>query len=76
VGLFGWLLATAWFATGSHVLLDGVMHRDARPFWPITGSNPLLGVVGVGGLHLACLVVGFFGLVVLALGWSLREHEA
>jgi membrane-bound metal-dependent hydrolase YbcI (DUF457 family) len=59
-------LGTALFATWSHVVLDGMMHRDVQPFWPIVPGNPLLGIVEVGRLHLACLVLGFFGAVFLA----------
>lgn len=73
---FAFLLATSLFATWSHIVLDGIMHRDARPLWPMTDRNPLLSLIGVGGLHLACLVLGFFGLVALAFQWSLREHDA
>ena len=69
------LLATALFATWSHVVLDGIMHRDIRPFWPLSDANPLLSLVGVGMLHLACLVTGFFGLIALAFEWSLRDRD-
>lgn len=74
--LFASLLATALFATWSHVVLDGVMHEDAQPLWPLTDFNPLLAVVGMGTLHGACLLLGFFGLVALALQWSLRDENA
>jgi membrane-bound metal-dependent hydrolase YbcI (DUF457 family) len=70
------VLATALFATWSHVLLDGVMHTDTRPLWPLTDFNPLLAVVRVDTLHLACLALGFFGLVALAFQWSLRDRDA
>jgi membrane-bound metal-dependent hydrolase YbcI (DUF457 family) len=74
--LFASLLATALFATWSHVVLDGIMHRDARPLWPMSDLNPLLHLIGVGALHLACSVMGFFGLIALAFRWSLRDHDA
>ncbi len=74
-GLMVSLLSTALFATWSHVVLDGIMHRDVRPFWPISDENPLLSLVGVGVLHLACLVLGFFGLMILAFQWSLRDRD-
>jgi membrane-bound metal-dependent hydrolase YbcI (DUF457 family) len=69
------LLANALFATWSHVVLDGIMHRDARPFWPMSDENPLLSLVGVGVLHLACVALGVFGLIGLAFKWSLRDDE-
>lgn len=34
--------------TYSHVLFDGLMHRDMQPFWPVVSGNPLL-QFGVGG---------------------------
>ncbi|HLA64585.1 MAG TPA: hypothetical protein VK610_09180, partial [Rhodothermales bacterium] len=58
----------------SHPLLDGVMHRDIQPFLPFTASNPLLGLVGLGALHLASVGAGVLGLVVL--GWRLRRASA
>jgi membrane-bound metal-dependent hydrolase YbcI (DUF457 family) len=60
------LLATALFATWSHVVLDAIMHRDVQPFWPFAAENPLLGLVGVGALHLACVALGFAGAIILA----------
>lgn len=72
--LFAVLLVTSLFATWSHVVLDGIMHQDARPFWPMTDVNPLLSLIGVRALHLACLVVGFFGLIALVFQGWLREH--
>jgi membrane-bound metal-dependent hydrolase YbcI (DUF457 family) len=69
------LLGTSLFATWSHVVLDAIMHRDVRPFWPLSDANPLLSLVGVGVLHLACLVLGFFGVIGLAFAWSGREHD-
>lgn len=73
--LFVALLATALFATWSHVVLDGIMHPDVMPFWPATDFNPFLLIVGVGALHLTCLVLGFFGLLILAFQWSLRDKN-
>jgi hypothetical protein len=70
------VLATALFATWSHIVLDGALHTDARPLWPLSDFNPLLAVARVGSLHLLCVVLGFFGLIGLALQWSLREHDA
>jgi membrane-bound metal-dependent hydrolase YbcI (DUF457 family) len=60
------LLATSLFATWSHVVLDGIMHQDTRPLWPLTDRNPLLLLIEIGELHSACLALGLFGLIVLA----------
>jgi membrane-bound metal-dependent hydrolase YbcI (DUF457 family) len=69
----GKVLGTALFATWSHVAFDAVMHSDMQPFWPLTSSNPLLCVISVGALHVVCLVLGFFGIVLLAFAATLRD---
>lgn len=46
----GGAFAGAW----SHVVLDGVMHADSRPFAPWSDDNPLYRVIGLVPLHLAC----------------------
>ena len=51
----------------SHSCLDGIMHRDLRPFMPFSDRNPFLGLVGVGMLHLACVAAAVFGVVVITL---------
>ena len=65
-------------ATGaySHVLLDSVMHADARPLEPFAGGNPLLGSLTVSDLHMACIGLGLLGLLgVCVRGW-LRERRS
>jgi len=49
----------------SHPLLDGVMHADIEPFQPWTAENPLHGLIGLGALHLGCLLAGLVGLILL-----------
>lgn len=73
--LFVWLLATALFATWSHVVLDAMMHQDVQPFWPLTDLNPFLFVVPVRTLHLGCVVLGFFGTVALGFQWLWRANK-
>ncbi|MBB1089607.1 hypothetical protein H4F99_14070 [Lysobacter sp. SG-8] len=58
----------AYVGTFSHVLFDALMHSDMSPAWPFAGGNPLLGQVGTGPLHLACMLAGVVG----ALGVALR----
>jgi hypothetical protein len=53
----------------SHPLLDGIMHWDIQPLRPWSTANPLLGLVGVGALHLFCIVAGVSGLIL----WMLRS---
>lgn len=47
----------------SHSVLDGIMHADIQPFRPWTTANPLLGLVGVGTLHLLCVAAGLCGVM-------------
>ncbi len=72
--LFDWRSLTLWqVACGamlgaySHVLLDSIMHSDAQPFAPFAQGNPLLGVVAVDTLHIACVVLGGAGVLLLLL---------
>ncbi|MBX7199550.1 MAG: metal-dependent hydrolase [Rhodospirillaceae bacterium] len=59
---------SAFIGTYSHIVLDGVMHRDMMPLWPLAGGNPLLGVIPVEALHLFCLACGVLGGLILARG--------
>jgi uncharacterized membrane protein YsdA (DUF1294 family) len=65
-------LAGGWLGGFTHVVLDGVMHRDIRPFWPFTDANPLLRVVDLRTLHLVCVAVGALGLAWLAARYARR----
>jgi len=51
----------------SHVALDSVMHADIQPFSPFSSANPLLGVVPLGTLHIALLVLAAVGVAVVGL---------
>jgi hypothetical protein len=57
----------------SHSLLDGIMHADIQPFRPMSGENPLLGWISVVNLHLACVVMGLAGIVILAVRKRVRR---
>jgi hypothetical protein len=59
----------------SHPLFDGIMHPDVRPFMPFSDANPFLGLIGIGALHLTCVVAGVLGLVVVGF-WSRGADEA
>ena len=71
-----WLQAWmgALLGTGSHLLLDAVMHTDMHPFAPMTDANPLLMTEWMLHLHLACLVAGMFGMV-LILARAAFQHK-
>jgi hypothetical protein len=61
-------IAGGFVGAYSHVLFDSMMHADMEPFAPWSGTNALLHVVSVGGLHLAGLLAGGLGaLLMLAL---------
>jgi len=53
------------FGGYSHVFLDSIMHSDIRPFSPVSDQNDLLQVIGMGELHLYCVISGVFGIIVL-----------
>lgn len=57
---------SAFVGTFSHILLDGIMHADMRPLWPLAGGNPLLGLISVGSLHLCCITAGLIGAGLIA----------
>jgi hypothetical protein len=53
------------FGGASHSLLDSTMRPDVQPYWPWAAGNPLLGVVGVGTLHLSCVAAGMAAVGIL-----------
>ena len=61
-----WLIAfvSAFIGTFSHVALDSIMHRDIVPFYPLSQSNSLLGLMTVGELHKFCSYAGFVGAII------------
>lgn len=68
-------LSTIGIVTGgiigglTHPLLDGLMHRDIRPFLPWTEANPLQGAVELTALHAGCVLAGLSGLMLVANSW-------
>jgi hypothetical protein len=57
----------------THPIFDGIMHSDMQPFWPVSSDNPLLGLIGLGALHLGCMAAGAIGATVL---WLRRAPNA
>jgi membrane-bound metal-dependent hydrolase YbcI (DUF457 family) len=49
----------------SHPLLDGLMHRDVRALSPLTDTTWVLEPSGVAALHLACVIAGVLGALLL-----------
>lgn len=65
----------ALFGTGSHLLLDAVMHADMHPLLPLTEYNPLLRVSWTENVYLGCVLAGMLGLLLLFVRSAVvREH--
>ena len=54
----------AFIGTLSHILLDSLMHRDMKPFYPFSDSNPFLGFMPVGAVYQMCFWLGIVGTLV------------
>ncbi|MEO8062960.1 MAG: hypothetical protein ABI821_09435 [Pseudomonadota bacterium] len=52
----------ATLGTYSHIVLDGIMHADVRPFAPWSANNPFYRAVSLGVLHMSCLLAGAIGI--------------
>ncbi|HEX8610293.1 MAG TPA: metal-dependent hydrolase [Telluria sp.] len=59
----------AFLGTFSHVALDAILHVDMQPWWPLSNTNELLGLVSPRALHLGCLLLAVLGGAVAA--WRL-----
>jgi len=42
---------TSFIAAFSHIILDSIMHKDIRPFWPVSNYNPFLYMISINLLH-------------------------
>jgi membrane-bound metal-dependent hydrolase YbcI (DUF457 family) len=77
--LFGWqqltlpsVIVGALLGSYSHVVLDGIMHADMRPFAPWSDANPFLHAVSLGALHWACIIAAIAGVLI----WlKTRQHR-
>lgn len=59
--------AGALLGTFSHIVLDGLMHSDMRPWWPFSDENTILHAVPLDTLHAGCLIAGVVGAIVYAM---------
>ncbi len=75
--VIGWKAAWIGGTLGvySHLILDAVMHLDARPWAPVSSVNPLVGLLSYDALHALCLWTLVGGLIVLGVKrvWKLRK---
>jgi len=55
------VIVGAFLGSYSHVVLDGIMHADMRPFAPWSDENPLLHLVSVSTLHWLCVFTAIAG---------------
>lgn len=69
-----WL--SALLGSGSHVVLDAVMHRDMQPLWPFSPANPLLDPTWTQNIYLACVLAGMLGLLLQLLRVGLTGRRA
>jgi hypothetical protein len=66
----------AFVGTYSHVFLDSVMHADMRPIAPWSDANALLHVISVTNLHVACVLSGLLGAMMMLTVYCLRSVES
>ncbi len=62
----------AMLGTFSHIILDGVMHADINPWWPVAQGNGLLQIISTDALHLLCLGLAVLSGAVIAM--RARRH--
>lgn len=67
----GAVLLGAWVGSFSHLVLDGLIHHDIRPLWPLTSINPLANRVGHDAVYLGCAL----GMALGAVLWLLRQWK-
>ena len=58
----------------SHVVIDGLVHPEVAPFWPLTDNNPLYGVVLPNTVRWLCVGAGVVGIVLIGVRASFRSH--
>lgn len=55
---------SAYIGGFSHVLMDGIMHSDVEPFYPLTTHNNFLGLLSIDTLHKLCFYSGLVGTII------------
>jgi hypothetical protein len=70
-------VASALVGSYSHVALDSIMHGDMEPLFPLSQSNPLLGIFSVSALHQICVYSGLFGAALyFAVHYAITHNNA
>ena len=57
------VIVGALLGSYSHIVLDGIMHADMRPFAPWSDANPFLYAVSLSTLHWTCIALGIAGVM-------------
>jgi len=65
----------AFIGTFSHIFFDAIMHSDMSPWFPLAGSNELLGLISLTSLHITCLILGVVGGLLVLIRYKTR-HDA
>lgn len=65
-------IAGAFVGTYSHVFFDSIMHADMRPLAPWVEANRLLHLIAVDDLHLACVLSGILGVLLMYAVFRIR----
>lgn len=63
------IVAGACVGVWLHIVLDAILYADMAPLAPLSG-NPLLGLIGVTAVYIACLVAGVLGVGLYVLAAS------
>ena len=67
---------SAFIGTFSHVILDGIMHSDVQPYYPISESNHFLGLLTTADLHKFCVYSALIGAgIYYLINFKLKNHE-
>ena len=54
------VIASTFFGTLSHVVLDSFMHHDIHPFAPFSNANPMLNLISHDGVYQLCFAAGAY----------------
>lgn len=65
-------IAGAFVGTYSHVFFDSIMHSDMRPLAPLVDANSLLHLISVDQVHLACVLSGSLGALLMYAVFRIR----
>lgn len=75
--VIGWRVTflSAFIGTFSHVLLDSIMHADVEPFFPLTTTNSIQGIISIEALYQLSTISGIIGgIVYFAVHFRRRPH--